>query len=202
MSDVGKYERFGRCVDHCESPIERMFLTGLLFLGDFTFEPFDVAPKIARDGTGVELGQQVECGSFRIDFTLTRPGSKIQFAIELDGHAYHGVTPEQFERDASRQRTLAQRGWTVIRFAGREIVRDARKCATDAMTMAAKLVDDGAPLTSARILAPIPTKTYAPWLEEERTALDTAHEIGDWDEQISVIQRISDRLREQRKVAF
>jgi very-short-patch-repair endonuclease len=118
---VVKYKEFGRCVDRCESPIERRFLTALLFLGDYTFEP-------VVDG-------------YRVDFTLSHPGAKDRLAIELDGFVHHGSTPAQFERDAARQRAITARGWTVIRFSGREVNRDPRRCAAEAMHAAASIVD-------------------------------------------------------------
>jgi very-short-patch-repair endonuclease len=142
--DVGAY--FGRCLARCESPIERMFLACLVFWGDYTFSPFDHTPVIARDGMGLELGQQVTCGDFRIDFTLVRPGHEPRLAIELDGYAYHGSTPMQFARDCSRRRALiAQGGWQVLPFSGREVTENARRCAIEAMRAAAKLFDRETP---------------------------------------------------------
>lgn len=54
--------------------------------------------------------------------------------IELDGHEYHS-TPEQLEKDAIRQRYLTRAGYTVIRFTGREINRNAAACVADVRTI-------------------------------------------------------------------
>ena len=137
---MSKFERFGAFVDRCESPVERMFLAALLFLGDYTFEPFEHPPVIARDATGLELGQQQLVDGHRLDFTLTHPGATKRFAIEIDGFVHHGSTPAQFERDSSRQRTVTARGWTFLRFSGREVRRDPRRCADEAMQAGARLV--------------------------------------------------------------
>jgi very-short-patch-repair endonuclease len=136
----GRCEYFGRCLDRCESPIERMFLAALVFFEETTFDPYDKRPIIARDGTGIELGQQVDEGAYRIDFTLAHPAFRKRYAVELDGFAHHGATPAQFERDTARHRTLTEAGWTVVRFTGREIKRDPRDCARKAMALAYGLV--------------------------------------------------------------
>ena len=110
----GRYELFGRAIDRCQSPIERTFLIELLFSGKYKFEP--ASDSVAVDDAGIELGQQVAVGDYAIDFTLTRCGSATRFAVELDGHAFHGATPEQFERDSRRQRAITAAGWTFLRF--------------------------------------------------------------------------------------
>ena len=185
---MGKFERFGRFVDRCESPIERRFLVALLFCDSYTFEPFEHPPAIARDSMGVELGQQVSVGDYRVDFTLTRPGSARRFAIELDGFAYHGSTPEQFELDAGRQRALTAAGWTVIRFSGRELVRNAPACAEEAMRAASTLVPhEDTPSVPTAILS----KTTDPVIVEIQRAMDGA----DWDEQLRLAAKVAERVR-------
>lgn len=130
----------GEAIDRCESPIEQAFLVGLLILGDYTFKPCGPLPTIAKDSTGVELLQQVEVGGYSIDFGLTRAGATTRLAIELDGFVHHGSTPEQFERDKARERALTGLGWTFLRFAGREVRRDPRRCAEEAMLAASRLL--------------------------------------------------------------
>lgn len=185
----GKYAFFGRCLDRCESPIERHFLAALVVLADTTFEPFDAAPKIACDSTGVELGQQVPCGAYRIDFTLTLPGAPKAFAIELDGYAFHGSTPEQFERDAAKHRALVAAGWTLLRFAGREIIRDARGCAQRAMLEAAKLVDAAPSVDVAERIPHTPDATLGPLLDRMRSTDAT------WEEQVRLATQATDIVR-------
>jgi hypothetical protein len=72
----------------------------------------------------------------RPDFALvTCPtfdgGCKV--SIELDGHDFHERTPEQAERDKSKDRLLQQHGWIALRFTGREVLRDPQKCVEEAM---------------------------------------------------------------------
>lgn len=57
----------------------------------------------------------------------------VRIAIECDGHDFHERTPEQAQRDKSRDRFLSEQGWIVLRFTGREITRDARSCALQAI---------------------------------------------------------------------
>ena len=63
---------------------------------------------------------------YRVDFIL----KDARLIIELDGHQYHS-SPEQLESDAIRQRYLTRAGYSVIRFTGREINRDAAGCVED-----------------------------------------------------------------------
>jgi very-short-patch-repair endonuclease len=178
---AGKYETFGRAVDRCESPIERAFLVGLLFLSDTTFEPAQGC--LARDSTGVELHQQLVVDGHRLDFALTRPGAALRFAVEIDGHAFHGATPEQFAHDSARQRAITARGWTFLRFSGREVLRDPRACAREAMAAAARMVDDapavpGGPMGDRPIGDPV----VAGIVEKVRAA----EAAGDWDEAVKL----------------
>jgi very-short-patch-repair endonuclease len=140
---MGKFAGFVEALDRCESQIETSFLAALLFFGDYTFEPYVGPPVIARDKTGVDLLQQVQVGKHRIDFGLTRIDAPVRLAIELDGHAFHGSSPDQFARDKARERALTGLGWTFLRFSGQEVWRDPRKCAAEAMARAATLLVPG-----------------------------------------------------------
>jgi very-short-patch-repair endonuclease len=117
--------RFGECIGRCESPIEQRFLAALLFLSPIPFVP-DSDPFIAKcSRSGLSLGMQcqIEGTPYRADFVLML-GSKSQYIIELDGYVHHGAKPEQFVKDAERQRALTTKGWTVLRYAGREVFLD------------------------------------------------------------------------------
>lgn len=194
---TGKYERFGRCLDRCESPIERMFLAAMLLLGDTTFEPVDLAPVIARDATGLELGQQVSVDGHRLDFTLSIPGVPRRFAVELDGFVHHGANPAQFERDSARQRAVTGRGWAFLRFSGREVTRDPRRCAQEAMRMAATLVDEASPTGPANARAA--SRYVAPASDTEGAALvreiEQAEAAGNWTEAVRLARVAQDRVR-------
>ncbi|RON57994.1 hypothetical protein BK665_02625 [Pseudomonas frederiksbergensis] len=67
---------------------------------------------------------------YRVDFIL----KDARLIIELDGHSSHS-TRDQLEKDAVRQRYLSRAGYTVIRFTGREIVRDAQGCVSEVRQM-------------------------------------------------------------------
>lgn len=51
-----------------------------------------------------------------------------QYAIEIDGFAWHDKTPVQAERDKRRERAIQLAGYTVIRFAAREVLEDPFQC--------------------------------------------------------------------------
>ena len=131
---------FAAALDRCGSPIELSFLSALLFFGDYTFEPFTTTSAIAQDATGIVLSMQVPLEGYRIDFALTRAGAPVRLAIELDGFAHHGATPDQFARDKVRERALQGLGWTFLRFSGREVNRDPRKCVAEAMREASRVL--------------------------------------------------------------
>jgi len=48
--------------------------------------------------------------------------------VELDGHDFHERTPEQAQSDKSRDRELQAKGWHVLRFTGREVLRRPEEC--------------------------------------------------------------------------
>jgi hypothetical protein len=48
--------------------------------------------------------------------------------VELDSFLWHGQTPEQFEKEKKRERDLMNEGYKIMRFSGREIIRDVEKC--------------------------------------------------------------------------
>ena len=65
---------------------------------------------------------------FKIDFVVTNAANSLKLAIELDGHDFHEKTPHQAAKDRSRERALTRADFTVVRFAGSEIIRNPRKC--------------------------------------------------------------------------
>ena len=50
-----------------------------------------------------------------------------RLAVECDGAAYH--SGEAARRDGKRDAHLRREGWTIMRFTGRDLHRDARACA-------------------------------------------------------------------------
>jgi len=51
-----------------------------------------------------------------------------RYAIEIDGFEWHDKTPVQAERDKRRERSIQLAGYTVLRFAAREVLADPFKC--------------------------------------------------------------------------
>lgn len=103
--------------DRGPSPIEKEFAKNLE----------DLANAIQAEHW---FGDPVKHSRYRVDFLL----KDARLVIELDGHEYHS-TKEQQEQDAVRQRYLSRAGYTVIRFTGREIYRDAQNCVSEVRTI-------------------------------------------------------------------
>jgi very-short-patch-repair endonuclease len=76
----------------------------------------------AADGL-YTLERQYPIGPFFVDFahTLTRT------VIEIDG-AYHALSKDQMLHDLRRQYYLAEQGWTVLRFTGKQVYHCAPQC--------------------------------------------------------------------------
>jgi very-short-patch-repair endonuclease len=68
-----------------------------------------------------------EAGSpiYRLDFAIFCLKGKIN--IECDGKAWHSSYQAQLA-DRERDNRLASRGWSVLRFSGREIYQDVKRC--------------------------------------------------------------------------
>jgi hypothetical protein len=75
---------------------------------------------------------------YRIDFAV--PSHR--FGIELDGHATHSSTTA-IAHDRQRQRALERQGWTICRFGGQEVHRNARACVWEAkVQLSAEITDE------------------------------------------------------------
>jgi len=106
---------FEDMMERCESPIERAFWSVSYW-------------KLNRYGF---YRPQAVVAAFRLDFGLTiHTAPEIKIGVECDGLDFH-ASPEQIARDKRRDRLLAVRGWTVIRFTGSEIHADAGRCADE-----------------------------------------------------------------------
>jgi len=86
---------------------------------------------------------RTSAGTFRLDYAVVRTVGRrrVRVAVELDGHEFHQKTKEQVERDHRRSRALAKAGWTVLRYAGSEVWRDAGACALDVAGVVIEAVD-------------------------------------------------------------
>ncbi len=103
----------------CESPLEKAFLIGLV-----AYDP----PPYYLWARNEIFFSQLKTGNYRLDFAVQDTASGIKVDIELDGHNYHEKTEEQAVSDRSRDRTLLQQGWKVVRFHRKEIEEDLEGC--------------------------------------------------------------------------
>lgn len=141
----------------CESPIEELFLLAMLSPAEPPWptdnDPYvvrigneiDSGPSLTFEEAGIDLWQQETVDlpngkTVRLDFSLHGELEHVdttwKVAIELDGHEFHDRTKEQAARDRSRDRELSALGWTVLRFTGSEIWKDAKTCAMQALSIA------------------------------------------------------------------
>lgn len=93
--------------------------------GTFIEQAFSVAFRQVAPDT--ELSFQHPVLNYRLDFAHVPSMT----AIELDGLKGH-ATPTDIEKDRRRQRAIEGEGWSVIRFGGREVTTDPRRCALEA----------------------------------------------------------------------
>jgi len=140
----------------CESPIEQTMMLALLRLqgAQWAFNLPAHGPHPFALIDGVEYGPgalhcQHYVGRYRLDFAIVLDRKFI--AIEVDGHDFHERTKEQAARDKARDRALITAGWTVLRFSGSEVWRDAFRCVQEVQEL---LRQDGSGTeASARALA-------------------------------------------------
>lgn len=125
-----------RCagIRRCESPLETMLATAFGNLPGFQWRlPFSDELEVGRwPRSGILLHAQVPCGPYWADFCLRgwdRGANDPLIVIEVDGHDFHERTPAQAQRDRRRDRYLTTHGAAVLRFTGREVWQDARRCA-------------------------------------------------------------------------
>lgn len=127
----------------CESPIETAF--GVAFMLR-AWVGSRSAMEMPKDTKGTEnipyhpdvryvIAPQVKIDPYRVDFLAWSPlnKAKTSVVVECDGHDFHERTKQQAERDRSRDRELQTRGYSVFRFTGAELYRDAHKCALEVL---------------------------------------------------------------------
>lgn len=95
----------------CQSPAE------LAFWG----AACDVLPGIVRQ-------YHVAGTHYHLDFAV--PAALL--AIEIDGYAWHS-SRKQRQHDSKRDRILTSLGWRVLRFTASEVLRNADRCAKEAL---------------------------------------------------------------------
>jgi len=127
----------------CESPIEAIFATAFCLAAN-EYGAVHVGPPAPGRGL-FSIQCQAPVLSYRADFLICEnrdPPSYI--VVECDGHDFHERTKEQAERDRRRDREMQSAGFRVFRFTGREIYRDAFKCADEVIREAILTAGRGA----------------------------------------------------------
>lgn len=125
--------------DRSESPIERALLSALRWSVTLSADPACIKEDCERanDKRGIFLYQQATVLHYRADFLLgamSSPDAKPHWVVvECDGHEFHERTAEQAEHDRARDRAMTAAGYQVFRFTGREIQRDAGRCAAEVL---------------------------------------------------------------------
>jgi very-short-patch-repair endonuclease len=118
-----------RFVEKCESPIEQLFAIWLFQYYYFQWAHIDGCKETMLN---ISVQKEITCEdcSYRVDFYLefTRKGVCQKVIIECDGHEFHEKTKEQAANDKRRDRDLVKNGYTILRFTGSEIYKDASKC--------------------------------------------------------------------------
>ncbi|HEX4338097.1 MAG TPA: DUF559 domain-containing protein [Polyangiaceae bacterium] len=119
------------------SPMEERFLAALLATGVFRAAPAVSDMLVAIGPLGMVLRQlPVTCAKhrYRIDFAIVAHDGRPWIACEVDGFAFHS-SKEQIVYDRQRERALTAAGWTVLRFTGTEVHRDAEACVLEVIAM-------------------------------------------------------------------
>jgi very-short-patch-repair endonuclease len=106
----------------CESPIETLLYSAMTITQALNGWAGS-GPVLSK----VLIVPQYTWNGYRIDFALLKKDFAV--FVECDGHEFHERTPEQAERDRSRDRTIQEAGITIFRFTGREIFRNPFACA-------------------------------------------------------------------------
>lgn len=125
-----------------ESPIENLFFRAVIVANCIGVSWFRLAigPTAPKDNAVLVMETQASLhGILRADFLFTvtsDDGVISRLVVECDGHEFHERTKEQAERDRSRDRALQERGYTVFRFTGSELHRDAFACARQVLRWA------------------------------------------------------------------
>ncbi len=125
----------------CKSPIEKLFLIEFMYQKWVNFEN---QPKFFPNfyiaaQRKIIIKDKEYIVDFLIYYTpddewmLKRNGQPEHhkdkaLIVELDSYLWHGSDPEQFTKEKEREREIQKEGWNIMRFSGREIVRNVEKC--------------------------------------------------------------------------
>lgn len=131
-----------------DSPIEKLLFTAIHAASEFAFVGYREI-IVVRDEASLSgylkfnegglliIEPQKQLEGWRVDFMIHACNCDIdgsnarwkRLIVECDGHDFHERTKEQAARDRSRDRDAQLAGYTVMRFTGSEIWRDALGCA-------------------------------------------------------------------------
>ena len=113
-----------------DSPIEIALLLAMVArcISEDGVKP---AFKETKDALGWVILSQVQIEKYRVDFVVSLKPLRQKIVVECDGHDFHERTKEQAARDRSRDRSLTEDGYRVVRFTGSEIWRDPWGCAQE-----------------------------------------------------------------------
>jgi hypothetical protein len=130
------------------SPIEQILLTALLwekYLPERKpAEIWDSTSGLGRPQAEVVIAPQYQTRNHRIDLALfinIFANEEIKIAVECDGHDFHEKTPDQAARDKERNGDLQIVGWRLLRFTGRQIRREPKRCAARVAELAKNEID-------------------------------------------------------------
>lgn len=147
------YTAYKMLEKRCESPIEKVMLSGLLYFfnkllddacGWYANEQTDpYKSDNGAKGYAVTCMIQQPIGDYRADFLFrVAIGAQVKFiVIECDGHDFHERTKEQAARDRSRDRWMTENNIMVLRFTGSEIWADNRGCANQVYRIVCGMID-------------------------------------------------------------
>jgi very-short-patch-repair endonuclease len=128
---VDVLSRYFQMQGKCDSPIEEILGAHTMQLFADCGHPltFCEIDNVSDHKVGTLLiVPQFRFSKFRADWGVFRVGNAQALLIECDGQDYHS-SPEAVARDTARDASAHALGHLTMRFWGRQIVRDPRKCA-------------------------------------------------------------------------
>ena len=107
------------------TPIEQVLLFALkLFYVDS-----------CRTSTEYLIKTQIKIEKYRVDFVVICVDCENEIAqqiiVEADSQQFHERTEKERRYEKERDRFLAEKGYTVLHFTGKEILEDAESCVTE-----------------------------------------------------------------------
>lgn len=130
----------------CKSPIEKLFYIELAHQITWDFQQPKDCPKYrVMLQRKITIKDKQYIVDFLIYYTIDdrwQSKKKSQpelhkdqaLIIELDSYLWHGSDPEQFTKEKEREREIQKEGWNIMRFSGREVVRNTEKCVDQVMS--------------------------------------------------------------------